>query len=145
MVRWPLTWLAMRLRAASAAADAGALGTFRDAVKGEENLLILIGSELRGADLKKLIEFGLTLPGAKFALLSDYVNSRGAADMGLLPDMLPGYTPIGSSAFERVRCSRRSRASTCWRSSTRLGVASFLRCMWLGRIRLHATVSILLR
>ena len=64
-------------------------------VKAEENLLILIGSELRGAELKRLIDFGLTIPGAKFALLGDYANSRGAADMGLLPDMLPGYTPIG--------------------------------------------------
>ena len=55
-------------------------------------------SELRGADLRKLLEFGRTLPTAKFALLADYANSRGAADMGLLPDMLPGYTPLGSAA-----------------------------------------------
>ena len=79
-----------------AAADAGALSGFRDAVKAEGELLILIGSEFRGAELKRLIDFGLTLPGAKFALLADYANSRGAADMGLLPDMLPGYTPIPS-------------------------------------------------
>jgi NADH-quinone oxidoreductase subunit G len=82
--------------ASNAAADANALTAFRDAIKAEEKLLILIGSELRGAELKKLIEFGLTIPGAKFALLSDYVNSRGAADMGLLPDMLPGYVPVGA-------------------------------------------------
>src|ERR1019366_5008784 len=62
----------------------------------EENLLILIGSELRGAELKRLIDFGLAIPGAKFALLADYANSRGTADMGLLPDMLPGYTPISA-------------------------------------------------
>jgi NADH-quinone oxidoreductase subunit G len=79
-----------------AASDATALTSFRDAVKAEENLLILIGSELRGTELKRLIDFGLTIPGAKFALLADYANSRGAADMGLLPDMLPGYTPIGA-------------------------------------------------
>jgi NADH-quinone oxidoreductase subunit G len=76
--------------------DVAALSGFRDTLKAAEGLLILIGSELRGKDLKSLIEFGLTIPGAKFALLSDYVNSRGAADMGLLPDMLPGYTPVGS-------------------------------------------------
>jgi NADH-quinone oxidoreductase subunit G len=76
-----------------------ALNSFRDAIKAEEKLLILIGNELRGKDLKALIDFGLTIPGAKFALLSDYANSRGAADMGLFPDMLPGYTPLGSSAF----------------------------------------------
>jgi len=86
--------------ATSAAADTAALAAFCDSVKAEENLLILIGSEFRGADLKKLIDFGLTIPGAKFALLSDYVNSRGAADMGLLPDLLPGYIPIaGNSTF----------------------------------------------
>ncbi len=79
--------------------DTEALGSFRETLKSAEGLLILIGSDLRGADLKKLIEFGLTVPGAKFALLSDYVNSRGAADMGLLPDLLPGYTALGSSGF----------------------------------------------
>jgi len=81
--------------AASAAVDTASLASFRDVVKAEESLLILIGNELRGAELKRLIDFGLTLPNAKFALLGDYVNSRGAADMGLLPDLLPGYTPIG--------------------------------------------------
>jgi NADH-quinone oxidoreductase subunit G len=81
-----------------AAADVAVLGSFRDAVKAEENLLVLIGSELRGAELKRLVDFGLTLPGAKFALLADYANSRGAADMGLLPDMLPGYIPASGAA-----------------------------------------------
>ncbi len=83
--------------ASEAAADTKALETFRDAIKAEEKLLILIGSELRGKDLKALIDFGLTIPGAKFALISDYSNSRGAADMGLLPDMLPGYTPLAEN------------------------------------------------
>jgi NADH-quinone oxidoreductase subunit G len=81
--------------ASAAASDTAALAGFRDIIKSTEDLLILIGSELRGAELKRLIDFGLTLPGAKFALLADYANSRGAADMGLLPDMLPGYTPVG--------------------------------------------------
>ena len=85
--------------ASGAVHDTAALATFRDTLQSSEGLLILIGSELRGADLKNLIDFGLKIPGAKFALLSDYVNSHGAADMGLLPDMLPGYTPLGSERF----------------------------------------------
>jgi NADH-quinone oxidoreductase subunit G len=84
--------------ASNATSDTEALNSFRDAVKAEEKLLILIGSELRGTDLKNLIAFGLTIPGAKFALLSDYANSRGAADMGLLPDLLPGYTPVAAAS-----------------------------------------------
>ncbi len=69
---------------------------FRDAIRGEKELVIVFGSELRGRDIETLLNFGLGLPGAKFACLGDYVNSRGAADMGLLPDFLPGYTPVSS-------------------------------------------------
>ncbi len=79
--------------------DTEKLHRFREAVRAEEQLLVLIGPEFHGADLKRLLEFGRTLPNRKFALLSDYVNSRGAADMGLLPDMLPGYTPVGSDSL----------------------------------------------
>jgi NADH-quinone oxidoreductase subunit G len=77
-----------------AGADAASFRNFRNAVRAEEQLLVLLGSEFRGADLKRLLDFGTTLPNRKFALLSDYANSRGAADMGLLPDMLPGYTSV---------------------------------------------------
>src|SRR5246500_4014673 len=67
---------------------------FRDALRAEQNLLIVFGSEFRGHDIDALIAFGLSLPHARFACLADYANSRGAADMGLLPDMLPGYRPV---------------------------------------------------
>jgi len=72
-----------------------ALNALRDQVKGEKSLVIVFGSELRGADIKALIDFGLA-QGAKFACLGDYANSRGAADMGLYPDLLPGYAPVNS-------------------------------------------------
>jgi NADH-quinone oxidoreductase subunit G len=76
-------------------ADPNAALAFRSAVRAEESLLVLIGNDIRGGDLKNLLTFSVTMPNRKFALLSDYANSRGAADMGLLPDMLPGCTPIG--------------------------------------------------
>jgi NADH-quinone oxidoreductase subunit G len=69
---------------------------FREAVRGEQELLIVFGAEFRGNDVAALVDFGLGLPGAKFASLGDYANSRGAADMGLQPDLLPGYTPVDS-------------------------------------------------
>jgi len=45
-----------------------------------------------------LATFAAGIPGAKLVCLADYANSRGAADMGLYPDLLPGYQPIGSAA-----------------------------------------------
>ena len=84
--------------AASVTDDSQNLSALRDAIRSEEKLVILIGNELRGESLRTLVAFGLSLPSAKLALLSDYVNSRGAADMGLLPDMLPGYLPIAAAS-----------------------------------------------
>jgi len=72
----------------------------RDKLRAEENLVIIFGSEIRGADIPSLIGFGSGSSGAKFICLGDYANSRGAADMGLYPDLLPGYHAIaGSSEF----------------------------------------------
>jgi NADH-quinone oxidoreductase subunit G len=69
---------------------------FRAALLAEKELLIVFGSEFRGRDIETLVNFGLTLPSVKFACLGDYANSRGAADMGLLPDLLPGYVPVAN-------------------------------------------------
>src|SRR5712672_128220 len=70
----------------------------REKVRGEQNLVIAFGSELRGADIQKLVTFASWLTGAKLICLSDYSNSRGAADLGLYPDLLPGYQPVAASA-----------------------------------------------
>ena len=70
-----------------------ALSQMRDALKNEKDLVVIFGSELRGDDVTALVNFGLA-QGAKFICLGDYANSRGAADMGLYPDMLPGYAPV---------------------------------------------------
>jgi NADH-quinone oxidoreductase subunit G len=72
----------------------------RDKLRGEQNLIIIFGSEIRGGNLAELIKFGSGVSGAKFICLADYANSRGAADMGLYPDLLPGYHPVaGNSQF----------------------------------------------
>jgi NADH-quinone oxidoreductase subunit G len=70
----------------------------RDKIRGEQNLVIAFGSELRAQDIQKLVSFSSSLPGAKLICLGDYSNSRGAADMGLYPDLLPGYLPVAESA-----------------------------------------------
>jgi NADH-quinone oxidoreductase chain G len=73
-----------------------ALTELRDALTSQTGLVIIFGSELRGNDVKTLVEFGLSRD-AKFVCLGDYANSRGAADMGLYPGLLPGYAPIASA------------------------------------------------
>ncbi|HET9181286.1 MAG TPA: NADH-quinone oxidoreductase subunit NuoG [Candidatus Angelobacter sp.] len=70
-----------------------ALKQLRDQLKAQQNLIIIFGSELRGDDISALVRFGSGI-NAKFICLGDYANSRGAADMGLLPDVLPGYISV---------------------------------------------------
>src|SRR5450432_1165376 len=70
---------------------------FREQVRNEQNLVIIFGAEIRGGDVASLVKFGSGIPGAKFVCLADYANSRGAADMGLYPDLLPGYHSIADS------------------------------------------------
>jgi len=69
---------------------------FSKALLAEESLAIVFGQELRGADVESLIQWGLKRPNVSFAYLGDHSNSRGAADMGLFPDLLPGYVHITS-------------------------------------------------
>src|SRR5208282_3530351 len=76
--------------------------TLRDKLRTEQNLIIIFGSEIRGNDIASIVSFGSGIAGAKFICLADYSNSRGAADMGLYPDLLPGYHPItGNSDFRK--------------------------------------------
>ena len=70
---------------------------FREAVLAEESLLVIFGEEFRGPAINELVQWGLKRPNVRFACLGDYVNSRGASDMGLLPDRLPGYVPLSAS------------------------------------------------
>jgi NADH-quinone oxidoreductase subunit G len=73
-----------------------AIRDFRDKVKAERELIVIFGSEVRGEDIATLVKWG-DGQGDKFICLGDYANSRGAADMGLYPDLLPGYTALGKS------------------------------------------------
>jgi NADH-quinone oxidoreductase subunit G len=65
-------------------------------------MVIAFGSELRGQDVEKLVSFAASLTGAKLICLGDYSNSRGASEMGLYPDLLPGYEPVtGTDKFQK--------------------------------------------
>ena len=81
--------------------DAGTverLSAIKASLEKEQNVVIVFGSELSGGAIRDLVKFGSTLSGkTHYMALGDYANSRGAADMGLLPDMLPGYLPVADA------------------------------------------------
>ena len=115
-----MRWLAARLIRTRGVAP-------RDTLRREQNLVIIFGSEIRGGDVASLVAFGSGISGAKFICLGDYANSRGAADMGLYPDLLPGYHPIaetGNSTRSTTRSEQprfpgwSSRKSGSWKSVT---------------------------
>lgn len=74
----------------------------RDSLGREQNLVVIFGSEVVGDGVRALAKFAASISGAKLISLGDYANSRGAADMGLYPDLLPGYFPVsGATQFHK--------------------------------------------
>jgi|HubBroStandDraft_6_1064221.scaffolds.fasta_scaffold15483_2 NADH-quinone oxidoreductase subunit G len=71
---------------------------FAKAVMAEPSLLIVFGQDFGGNHIAALVAWGLARGNVRFAFLGDHANSRGAADMGLLPDLLPGYVPVATPA-----------------------------------------------
>jgi NADH-quinone oxidoreductase subunit G len=77
------------------------LETLREKLSKEGDLVILFGGAIKGDAVRKLVEFGDSLGiSVKYVCLVEYSNSRGASDMGLLPDLLPGYRPVSDSSME---------------------------------------------
>jgi NADH-quinone oxidoreductase subunit G len=69
------------------------------ALEAESDVAIVFGEEVSGAAIGLLVNFGSKLPGkTRYMALGDYANSRGAADMGVLPDRLPGYAYTDNAA-----------------------------------------------
>ncbi|MDQ2841867.1 MAG: NADH-quinone oxidoreductase subunit NuoG, partial [Acidobacteriota bacterium] len=74
---------------------------WREQLAKEPELVILFGAAIKGDAIGKLVAFGdsLGIP-VKYVCLLEYSNSRGASDMGLLPDLLPGYRPVSDSGLQ---------------------------------------------
>jgi len=82
------------------------LANLKAALEKERDLVILFGAGIQGPAVRDVVALGSKLPGRiRVMALGDYANSRGAADMGILPDRLPGYAPL-CDAGERSRFSK---------------------------------------
>jgi NADH-quinone oxidoreductase subunit G len=72
-------------------------------LEAESDVVVLFGADVQGPAIRDLVSFSARFGGqTRFMALGDYSNSRGAADLGILPDRLPGYAPL-SDATERAR------------------------------------------
>ncbi len=84
------------------------LDSLRERLQKESDTVMIFGDEIQGEAVGVLVRWGLSLPGrTRFVALGDYANSRGAADMGLLPHTLPGYLPVQDA-------SARARYESAW-------------------------------
>ena len=78
------------------------LRALAESLKSAQDLVILFGDAIQGASVRTLVQWGMSLPGVtRFGALGDYANSRGAADMGLLPGSLPGYAAVTDETARR--------------------------------------------
>ncbi|HXO88576.1 MAG TPA: NADH-quinone oxidoreductase subunit NuoG [Candidatus Acidoferrales bacterium] len=85
-----------------------ALVQLKAALEAEKDVVVLFGADIQGAAIRELVSLTARFGGkAKFMALGDYANSRGASDMGILPDRLPGYAHLSDS-------SERSRFGKLW-------------------------------
>ena len=83
-----------------AGAEFEGLAELRDALAAEPELVIAFNDDIKGNDVRKLVEFGQSLGiPVKYCALVDYSNSRGAIDMGLVPELLPGYHASGTGGM----------------------------------------------
>jgi len=75
-----------------------AVESLREDLAKHETLVIVFGPSMKGDALRRLVAFGDSL-GTKvqYVCLVDYSNSRGAMDMGLLPELGPGYHAAGAT------------------------------------------------
>jgi len=93
-------YAAASIRAAGPQAYFAALESLSERLRGQSDLVILFDDSVKGADIRKLVDWGESLGiSVKYVGLLDYSNSRGAADMGLMPELLPGYRPTGQAGL----------------------------------------------
>ena len=84
----------------SAGTEIGALPELRDALAAEPELVIVFNDSVKGEAVRELVAFGQSLGiPVRYCALVDYSNSRGALDMGLTPELLPGYTASGTTGM----------------------------------------------
>jgi hypothetical protein len=93
------------------------LTQLKAALDAQPDVAIVFGAELSGAAIADLLGFGSKLHGkVRYMALGDYANSRGAADMGVLPDR----GPLRESCQVRPECAANGGSSAEWHAQSAL-------------------------
>lgn len=105
---------ARALRAAEGQ-EVSALEQLREDLSKHASLVVLYGASVRGDAVRSLVAFCDSLGIAvKYVPLLDYSNSRGALDMGLLPDLGPGYQPVSQPGLNLDRMLAAKDLDVLW-------------------------------
>jgi NADH-quinone oxidoreductase subunit G len=115
---------------------ADALRVLEAKLQQDTDTVIIFGDQIKGEAAATLVRWGLSLAGtARFVALGDYANSRGAADMGLLPAALPGYSAISDE-------TARPRFESAWKANIPTAPGRNIRAIFEGID--HGTIKALL-
>ena len=100
---------------AAAGAELDALNGLAEDLRKHENLVVLFGASIKGDAVRKLVAFGdsLGIPVKYICLLSDS-NSRGALDMGLIPELGPGYVSVPDTGLALPEMLAAKDLSVLW-------------------------------
>jgi NADH-quinone oxidoreductase subunit G len=100
---------------AAAGTEIDALEQLHDKLKAEPELVIVYGDSIKGDAVRSLVAFAdsLGIP-VRYVPLVDYSNSRGASDMGLLPDLGPGYSPVAQPGLALDQILAESALDVLW-------------------------------
>ena len=95
--------------------EVAALTELHAALAAETELVVVFGDSVKGDDIRRLVEFGsaLGIP-VKYCALVDYSNSRGALDMGLQPDLLPGFRPVDAPGMTADQMLESANLAALW-------------------------------
>ncbi|MBL8217275.1 MAG: NADH-quinone oxidoreductase subunit NuoG [Bryobacterales bacterium] len=101
---------------AEAGQEIAALDQLREQLSKESELLVLFGGSVKGEAVRKLVAFAdsLGIAKIKYICLVDYSNSRGALDMGLLPDLGPGYKPVDKAGLSLPQMMAATDLDVLW-------------------------------
>ncbi|MGD0619213.1 MAG: NADH-quinone oxidoreductase subunit NuoG [Bryobacteraceae bacterium] len=100
---------------AAAGTEIEALEQLRDKLRAEPELVVVYGDSIKGEAVRRLVAFAdsLGIP-VKYVPLVDYSNSRGASDMGLLPDLGAGYSAVAQPGLALDQILAESSLDVLW-------------------------------